>query len=279
VSDAKNAVIEVAKQGRKSVNKAIDRIDAANIPLPESPITVNKISDAATNVVDNVLALAPTSTHNFSKELQTRFHGVSNVLVKYGGQSQHRVESYVRVLRDYLSYPEHLITSAIAFELLFLLRHVVQFYEHTLFFPPVGGAKGSFYSLLHSLFGWAPRTSLTLTLPEFRSIYTGDFWAAFSWWFFATVLPPLALSTVVSFGPQKGAHRGTGRHATHSQHPKPDPLAFTIFRFFALLFPLTTAAPSSVVDALEMSGNIQGRALGAGLLAALMLADRLGGVA
>ena len=30
-----------------------------------------------------------------------------------------------------------------------------------------------------------------------------------------------------------------------------------------------------MVDALEMSGNLQGRALGAALLAGLMLADRL----
>ena len=30
-----------------------------------------------------------------------------------------------------------------------------------------------------------------------------------------------------------------------------------------------------MVDALEMSGNLQGRALGAGLLAMLMLAERL----
>ena len=54
-----------------------------------------------------------------------------------------------------------------------------------------------------------------------------------------------------------------------------DPLAYAIFRFAILLFPLTTAAPSSIVDALEMSGDAQGRALGAGLLAALIGSERV----
>ena len=58
-------------------------------------------------------------------------------------------------------------------------------------------------------------------------------------------------------------------------HARPDPFTFALFRFALLLFPLTSAAPSSLVDALEMSGDLQGRALGAGLLAMLLLAERL----
>jgi L-amino acid N-acyltransferase YncA len=46
-----------------------------------------------------------------------------------------------------------------------------------------------------------------------------------------------------------------------------------------LIFPLTTAAPAHVVDALELSGDAQGRALGAGLLAALIGSERLGAAA
>ena len=55
----------------------------------------------------------------------------------------------------------------------------------------------------------------------------------------------------------------------------PDPLSFAIFRFALLLFPLTSAAPSAMVESLALTGNLQGRALGGGLLAALILADRL----
>lgn len=84
---------------------------------------------------------------------------------------------------QYLSKPEHLITTAIAVELVFLLSQVLQFYEHTLFFPPVGGSKGDFYSLLHSVFGWAPVSTLTIKLPEIRSLFSGEVWSAISWWY------------------------------------------------------------------------------------------------
>ena len=96
--------------------------------------------------------------------------------------------------------------------------------------------------------------------------------------FFSTVLPPLAASTLVSFVPQKGPARphATRHTPAHPATPTVDPLAFSIFRLALLVFPLTTAAPSAMVDALEMSGNLQGRVLGAALLAGLMLADRLG---
>jgi hypothetical protein len=55
-----------------------------------------------------------------------------------------------------------------------------------------------------------------------------------------------------------------------------DPFAYALFRFAILLFPLTTAAPAHWADALATSGDGQGRALGAGLLAALIGSERLG---
>jgi hypothetical protein len=84
--------------------------------------------------------------------------------------------------QQFFSKPEHLITSSIAIELLLIFRNLLQFYDHTLFFPPVGGAKGDFYSLLNTLFGWAPRTTLNLRYPEFRSMLAGNVWTAISWW-------------------------------------------------------------------------------------------------
>lgn len=65
--------------------------------------------------------------------------------------------------------------------------------------------------------------------------------------------------------------------AAHPPTPTFDPLTFVFFRLAILLLPLTNAAPAAFVDALEMSGNSQARALGAGLLAALIIAQRLGG--
>jgi hypothetical protein len=113
--------------------------------------------------------------------------------------------------------------------------------------------------------------------------------------FFFTVLPPLALSTVVSFQPQKGFYRTPANSrqqgrlislpffrkiadylVTRPPVHKFDPFAYAIFRFAMLIFPLTTAAPANLVDALGMSGDAQGRALGAGLLAALIGSERLG---
>lgn len=54
-----------------------------------------------------------------------------------------------------------------------------------------------------------------------------------------------------------------------------DPLTFAIFRLAILILPLTSAAPYDLTDALALSGNAQLRALGAGLLAVLLLVDRL----
>ena len=133
---------------------------------------------------------------------------------------------------QYLSQPEYLVTSAVIVELLFLLGHVVQSYDHTVYFPPPGSDKGTISSLLRSLFFWLPTFSLTFRLPEMNAFKSGtDIWPAVAWWcahpqeitvaaltrsrFSTTVLPPLALSTVVSFIPQKGVAR-TGHNTRYS---------------------------------------------------------------
>ena len=69
----------------------------------------------------------------------------------------------------------------------------------------------------------------------------------------------------------------TRTHKTESRpvKPTPDPLTFALIRLAILLYPLTSAAPSSLVDSLKLSGDLHARALGAGTLAALLLAGRL----
>ncbi|GFZ49155.1 hypothetical protein JCM24511_06905, partial [Saitozyma sp. JCM 24511] len=274
------AIASATKKSRKSINKAIDRvtetIDAASIPLPETPIAVSKIQNAANETVSKALVPA----QSLSKDITARLTAASDLVVKLTGDQTVRIEVAVRHLRDFLSHPPHLLTTAIALELLFLVSHVVQWYPHTFFFPPMGHEKGTIPALLHSIFFWSPKINWTITLPELRSFaLDGHVWSAIAWWFSATVLPALAASTIVSFVPQKGIHRHAGAatryQATHPPTPTVDPLSFALFRLALLIFPLTTAAPSSVVDALEMSGNPEGRALGAGLVAALVLADRL----
>ncbi|EIW68709.1 hypothetical protein TREMEDRAFT_44531 [Tremella mesenterica DSM 1558] len=279
LSDAKAAVVSTVVKGRKSINKAIDKVvdAAANIPLPETPVNAAKISEVANQSM--AVALAPAK--NLSGELSTTLSGWGHSVVKYTGQGQRRVDVVVRAIRDGLSTPEHIVLAAISLELVALFFHVVQFYDHTIWFPPPPGSKGTVASLLHSAFGWAPSLQVKVRWPDVHSFKrSGELYSAVVWWFFSTVLPPLTLSTVVSFVPQKGVSKtghNTRHAAAHPPSPTVDPLSFSIFRLALLVFPLTTAAPSAMVDALEMSGNLQGRALGAGLLAGLMLADRLGG--
>ncbi|KAK8846755.1 hypothetical protein IAR55_005843 [Kwoniella newhampshirensis] len=281
-TDIKSTVTTGVKQSRKSINKAFDRIqsavDAANIPLPESPVSIAKISEVASAANESVSnALVPAQ--QMSKDLTTRFGGVSKSVITYTSKGQERVDVVVRHLRDLLSTSKTLVASSLAIEILFLFSHVLQFYDHTYYFPPPGGDKGTLASLLHALFFWLPTFTLTFRLPEASGLFGSDLWSASAWWFFTTVLPPLALSTVVSFGPQKGIHRHGGPNtryqASHPPIPTPDLLTFTFIRLALLLLPLTSAAPSSFVDALEISGNLQGRALGAGLLAALVVAEKL----
>ncbi|ORX34370.1 hypothetical protein BD324DRAFT_653148 [Kockovaella imperatae] len=265
------------KKPRKSMNKALDRIadaiDPANIALPESPINVSKIQHEAQQ-----LSKALVPSNGLPKDVSVRARQVSNKLVKIGRDSQSRVDKGVSLLREYLSNPEHIVASALAVELAFLFAHVLQFYDHTIFFPPPGGASGTFPSLFHSLFFWMPKFHLDMRIPDAIGLgYRAEIWPAVSWWFSTTVLPALAGSTVITFGKTHKARSSHAGRGTTSQSglPRPDPFTFALFRFALLLYPLTSAAPSSLVDALEMSGNLQGRALGAGLLAMLLLAERL----
>nr|XP_031861908.1 uncharacterized protein CI109_002738 [Kwoniella shandongensis]KAA5528980.1 hypothetical protein CI109_002738 [Kwoniella shandongensis] len=286
-NDVKNVVTAGIKSSRKSMNKAFDKVqsvvDAANIPLPESPVSLAKISDvanAANESVSNALVPAQQMSKDLtSRFLETRVGGVSSSLVTYTSKGQERVDVVVRHLRDALSTSKTLVVSALSLELVLLFSHVLQFYDHTYYFPPPGGDRGTLASLLRVLFFWLPTSTLTFRLPELGGVFGSDVWSATAWWFFTTVLPPLALSTVVSFAPQKGIHRHGGPNtryqASHPPIPTPDYLSFTFIRLALLLLPLTSAAPSSFVDALEMSGDLQGRALGAGLLAALVVAEKL----
>ncbi|WVF70078.1 hypothetical protein IAT40_004865 [Kwoniella sp. CBS 6097] len=288
-ADVKAVVSSTVKSGRKSLSKAADRlqnvVDAANLPLPESPIALSKVADVvesavetAAGAVDTVSqALVPSSQDQ--RVIATRFHEVSSSLIKYTKDGQVRVDHVVRHLRDLLSTPQKLVTASLALELVFLLTHVIQFYDHTYYFPPAPGESGTIASLLHILFFWLPSAILKFRLPELRAFRAGDVWSAVAWWFFSTVIPPYALSTIVPFVPQKGVARHAGAHtryqSSHPPTPTADPLSFTLIRLALLILPLTSAAPSSLVDALEISGNLQARALGAGLTAALVLSERI----
>lgn len=110
-------------------------------------------------------------------------------------------------LDEAISTPQALTITALSAELLFLLGHVLPFYNYTYFFPPIPGKSGTLSSLVHSLFSWSPTFSWTVRLPEASGFVSNELWGAIAWWVFSTVLPPLALSTVVSFVPQKGIHR------------------------------------------------------------------------
>ncbi|WWD00291.1 hypothetical protein V866_007201 [Kwoniella sp. B9012] len=277
-ADVKSQIVSTAKSSRKSINKAIDKvqatIDAANVPLPDSPVALSKIQDKAIEVSQ---ALVPST--EVQRGLTTQLHTVSNSLIKYTKNGQLRVDHAVRHLRDLLSTPQHLVLTSLSVELVFLLTHVIQFYDHTYYFRTTVGESGTLSSLFNVFFFWLPSATLNIRLPEIRSFGLADVWSAVAWWFFSTVLPPLALSTVVSFVPQKGTARHTGAHtryqSSHPPTPTSDPLAFALIRLALLILPLTSAAPTAFVDALEISGNLQGRALAAGLTAALLLAEKL----
>ncbi|ORY26899.1 hypothetical protein BCR39DRAFT_540018 [Naematelia encephala] len=272
-------------RGRKSINKMLDKVvDAANIPLPDSPVA--KIQESAEQAVEraneaiSTVSTALTPSSHFRKDLTVQLSHATVAVRSFVIDHSRRTEESVRVIRNFLSAPDHLLSTAVSIELVFLLAHVVQWYDHTLFFPPVGGEKGSITSLLHSLLFWLPSVQWTVPWPEI----TLDKWRshvvpAVLWWLSTTVLPPLALSTVVSFVPQHG-QSGTGHKtrysATHPPVPTIDALTFALFRLAALIFPLTSAAPSAMIDALELSGDLQGRVLGAGLVVGLVIAQRLG---
>lgn len=75
------------------------------------------------------------------------------------------------------------MSAAVGLELVFLLCHVVQFYDHAIFFPPPGGEKGTIASLLHSLFFWLPSLSANIRTPELHALRpSSDLWPAIAWW-------------------------------------------------------------------------------------------------
>ena len=86
-------------------------------------------------------------------------------------------------MSQYLSQPEYLVPSALAIELLFLFRQTIQFYEHTVFFPPLAGERGTLASLMHAIFFWSPRVTSSVYVPEFKSFYLkSHLWEAIAWW-------------------------------------------------------------------------------------------------
>ncbi|WOO79437.1 uncharacterized protein LOC62_02G002958 [Vanrija pseudolonga] len=263
-----------ASRVRKSINKTLEKIvDAANIPLPDSPLSVSKSKAKA--AADQALTLVENDADDALAVIKTYTKSV----VKFVDGRKVAVEGVVREAREILSTPHGILAAAIGIEEAFLYHSVTPFNRYTVVFPPSTTDRGSIAQLLRTVFFWFPRVSWTYWLPTLHSFgRDSDFWPALAWWFFATILPPLALSTVVSFVPQKGVHRGgatTRYQAANPPSPTIDALTFALFRLAILLVPLTSAAPTTLVDALEQSGNSQARALGAGLVAALLLAERL----
>ncbi|WVQ76805.1 hypothetical protein IAR50_006479 [Cryptococcus sp. DSM 104548] len=284
-TEVKKSVSSSARQAGASINKALDRVqelvDAANVPLPESPLSLAKVSGAAHSANESIShALVPVGA---TSSIKTQVASLVNQVATLSNKSQNEVNIVVRHAQELLSVPEVLAGAGVGIEFLFLIAHVLQFYDYTYIFPPPSGEKGAISSLVHALFFWSPSFTWTLRLPEGGGLLSSYVWGAVAWWAFSTVLPSLVLSTVVSFVPQKGVHRHGGAHTRYSEahQPKatPDSLVFVLSRLAILLLPLTNAAPVALVDALEMSGNLQGRALGAGFLAALILAHRLRSVA
>ena len=255
-----------------------------------------KVSHALETASDSLaVALAPSK--ETSNELKLYVDHASRALVKYTSAGQHRIDVGLQHVRDRLSKPENLVTSAIGLELLVALYNLAQFYDYTVFFPPAPATDG-IVSLVNRALFWSPSFAVTLRLPELASFkLDSDLWPALAWWFTSTVLPPLALSTVINSHVKPKVHSHNTRsqcelytllvvsplaptcHVLITAHADakatPDPLVFTLIRLAIALYPLTDAAPRVVTEALEQSGNLQIRALGAGLLAALLLATRL----
>ncbi|KAL7418538.1 hypothetical protein Q5752_006996 [Cryptotrichosporon argae] len=272
--DVKAAVAYVAARGRKSVTRALETVQAADIPLPDSPAAaIRAVTDATSSAT---VALVPRKVD--SHTLIVRAQNTKNQLVKYAHAHNKRIERYVANVQTHLSTPNAIIQGSLAVEMIMLFRHVVQFYNHTIFFPPSSN-DGPLAALVHAIFFWVPEMSMTISLPEAHSLAPStDLWPALITWFFATVLPPFALSNIVSFVPQKNARRPhpTRAHpASTSAAPTFDPLTFAFFRLAALVLPLTSAAPSALADTLKLSGDAQGRVLFGALTAALILAERL----
>ncbi|TYJ52701.1 hypothetical protein B9479_006707 [Cryptococcus floricola] len=277
-TEIKRSVTGSARKAGASINKALDRVqelvDAANVPLPESP---SKVAGAAHSANESIShALVPAGA---TSDIKTQVASLVNHVAQLGTKGNNEVNVAVRHAQELLSVPEVLAGAGVGIEFLFLITHVLQFYDYTYIFPPPSGEKGPISSLLQALFFWSPSVTWTLRLPEGGGLLSSYVWGAVAWWACSTILPSFILSTVVSFVPQKGIHRHGSPHTrysdAHQPRATPDYLVFVLSRLAILLLPLTNAAPTALVDALEMSGNLQGRALGAGFLAALILAHRI----
>ncbi|KAI9635492.1 uncharacterized protein MKK02DRAFT_32901 [Dioszegia hungarica] len=284
----------VARTARKSMSRAVDRVqatfDAAGIPLPDTPLAhkvagvANKAAESATEVAAQTVDLANNAvvaatnasqalvpTKQTQRQLRQYWNKTSNVVMKYANEGQKRVDVGVTPVREFLSSPQNLIVAFLSIELAHLLLTSSQSYNHTLFFPPAGGSTGSLDSLVGGLFSWAPKVQFTIRVPEWANwSSTSQVWGALSWWIMGTVVPALAGSSLIQMT-HPAKHKGvTTRHQAAQHKQTFDPLVFALLRFFLLLWPLTTAAPTAMVDALEMTGNLQGRALAAGLMAGLV---------
>ncbi|ODN75376.1 hypothetical protein, variant 1 [Cryptococcus amylolentus CBS 6039] len=280
-TEIKRSVTGSARKAGASINKALDRVqelvDAANVPLPESPLSLSKVAGAAHSANESIShALVPAGA---TSDIKTQVAQLVNYVAQLGTKGKNEVNVAIRHAQELLSVPEVLAGAGVGIEFLFLITHVLQFYDYTYIFPPPSGEKGAISSLLQALFFWSPSFTWTLRLPEGGGLLSSYVWGAVAWWACSTILPPFILSTVVSFVPQKGIHRHGSPHTrysdAHQPRATPDYLVFVLSRLAILLLPLTNAAPTALVDALEMSGNLQGRALGAGFLSALILAHRI----
>jgi hypothetical protein len=273
----------------------MDRLnEAANVPLPDSPASALRtktadsspvkilrsaaedVAETAREVADDALALVETDT----RTVVARIRDAGDEVVRVLGPALHHTEGHWRNARDILSDPGNLLIAAIALEGAVMYYRVAPFHHVTLAFPPRFSAPGSFSAFFENAFSWSPQLSWTFAVPRFSHLWpSSDVWPAFTWWIGATVLPPLALSTLVSFVPQKGVNhrRGVTTRYQSANPPTPtvDALTFAIFRLAILLAALCDATPFTLTHALSMSGDATLRALGAGLLVALVVAQRL----
>ncbi|GMK59810.1 hypothetical protein CspeluHIS016_0900270 [Cutaneotrichosporon spelunceum] len=278
-------VPEKTPRTRRSLAKAGDHTsEAAKVVPAGSPVSpskalrsvANDTTEAVREVADNALALVDTDT----RTIVTRIRKSADKVARTLGPALQSTEGHWRNARDVLSQPNNLLIAAIALEAAALYYRVAPFHHVTLTFPPQDAAPGSFSSSFGKAFSWMPKLAWTVAIPRYSHFsHRSDVWRAFTWWLGGTVAPPLMLSTLVSFVPQKGVspRRGVTTRYQTANSPKPtvDALTFAMFRFAILLSVLYDAAPFKLTSALSLYGNATLRALGAGLLVALMFAQRI----
>ncbi|BEI87232.1 hypothetical protein CcaverHIS002_0705780 [Cutaneotrichosporon cavernicola] len=280
--DSDSPAPEKTPRTRRSLAKVVDHLtEAASVPLPDSPAKVFRsvaqdTTEAFREVADDALALVETDTRNIVARLRDGADEVARVIRPV----VHHTEEHWRNARDIFSQADNLLIAAIALEGAALYYRVTKFHHITLTFPPRDTEPGSFGTFFGNAFSWAPTLAWTFVVPRYSHFWQrSDVWPALTWWLGATVLPPLFLSTIVSFVPQKGVNprRGVTTRYQSANPPTPtvDALTFAIFRFAILLAVLYDAAPFNLTYALNLSGDATLRVLNAGVLFALVLAQRL----